>query len=67
MKGCNHSFEENYIATVGFIFFNFNIRINNKIIKLQIWNTCGQDLYRSLITSSYKNSSLAIIVYSIDE
>ena len=38
-----------------------------KKIKLQIWDTCGQEIYRSLITNFYRNSSLAIIVYSIDK
>ena len=32
---------------------------------MQIWDTCGQELYRSLITNFYRNSSLAIMVYSI--
>ena len=67
MQATKHKFENNYLATVGFEFFAFNIRIDNKIVKLQIWDTCGQEIYRSLITSFYKNSSLAIIVYSIDE
>ena len=35
-------------------------------MKLQIWDTCGQELYRSLITNFYRNSSLAIMVYSIN-
>ena len=60
-------FENNYLATVGYEFFSFNIRLNGKVIKLQIWDTCGQEIYRSLISSFYKNSSLAIIVYAIDE
>ena len=62
-----YSFNNNYLATVGFEFFNFNIKIDNKIIKLQIWDTCGQEIYRFIITSFYKNSSLAIIVYAINE
>ena len=33
---------------------------------MQIWDTCGQEAYRSLITSFYRNASLAILVYSID-
>ena len=60
-------FEESYNATIGFEFFTFNIKLNGKIIKLQIWDTCGQELYRSLITNFYRNSSLAIIVYSVTE
>jgi Ras-related protein Rab-2A len=66
MKGTKNHFEDFYSPTVGFEFFTFNIRINDKNIKLQIWDTCGQEAYRSLITSFYRNSSLAIIAYSID-
>ena len=58
-------FDDSYNATVGFEFFTFNVKINDKVIKLQIWDTCGQELYRSLITNFYRNSSLAIMVYSI--
>ena len=67
MQATKKKFENNYLATVGFEFFLFNIKFNEKVIKLQIWDTCGQEVYRSLITNFYKNSSLAIIVYSIDE
>jgi len=65
-KATKNLFEESYNATVGFEFFTFNIKINEKIIKLQIWDTCGQELYRSLITNFYRNSSLAIIVYAVN-
>ena len=64
-KATNNIFDDNYNATVGFEFFTFNIKINDTIIKLQIWDTCGQELYRSLITNFYRNSSLALIVYSV--
>ena len=67
MQATKKKFENNYLATVGFEFFVFNMRIKEKTVKLQIWDTCGQEIYRSLITSFYKNSSLAIIVYAIDE
>ncbi len=59
-------FEENYSTTIGFEFFSLNIKVNEKTIKLQIWDTCGQEIYRSLISSFYRNSSLAFLVYSID-
>ena len=67
MQATKKRFESNYLATVGFEFFAFNIKMDGKIIKLQIWDTCGQEIYRSLVTNFYKNSSLAIIVYAIDE
>ena len=61
-----NTFDDSYNATVGFEFFTFNLKINDKVIKLQIWDTCGQELYRSLITNFYRNSSLAIMVYAIN-
>lgn len=66
MKASKNQFDENSVATVGFEFFSFNMKIDDKIVKLQIWDTCGQEIYRSLITNFYRNSSLAIIMYSID-
>ena len=61
-----NTFEEAYNATVGFEFITFNIKLEDKVIKLQIWDTCGQELYRSLVTNFYRNSSLAIMVYAIN-
>ena len=66
MKGTKNHFEECYSPTVGFEFFILNLRIDDKNVKLQIWDTCGREAYRSLITSFYRNASLAILVYSID-
>jgi small GTP-binding protein len=65
-RATTNLFEDAYSATVGFEFLSFNIKIEDKVIKLQIWDTCGQELYRSLITNFYRNSSLAIIVYAIN-
>ena len=65
-KAVKNNFEEYYQATVGFEFLTFNMKVNDKVIKLQIWDTCGQEIYKSLISNFYRNSSLAIILYSID-
>ena len=65
-KASKGIFEETYSATVGFEFLVFNVKLNDKVIKLQIWDTCGQELYRSLISSFYRNASLAMMVYAID-
>ena len=59
-------FDEAYNATINFGFFTFNVRMNEKVIKLQIWDTCGQEAYRSLVTNLYRNTSLAIMVYAIN-
>ena len=65
-QAVRNNFVEFYQATVGFEFLTFNLRINSKIIKLQIWDTCGQEVYKSLISNFYRNCSLALIVYAIN-
>ena len=65
-KAVKNNFEEYYQATVGFEFLTFNMKVNDKVVKLQIWDTCGQEIYKSLISNFYRNSSLAVLVYAID-
>ena len=65
-QATKHIFNEDTVSTVGMEIYDLFIKIDNKVIKLQIWDTCGQELYRSLISSFYRSSSLAVIVYAID-
>ena len=66
-RATKNRFLEDYNATIGFDYCSFYIKYDNKIIKLQIWDTCGQEIYQSLITNFYKNSSLAFMVYAIND
>ena len=65
-KAVKNKFEEFYQATIGFEFLTFNLKMNETVVKLQIWDTCGQEVYRSLISNFYRNSSLAVLLYAID-
>ena len=67
LKGIKKTFIEFYTPTIGFEFYTFNIKIKDSVIKMQIWDTCGQEAYRSLINSFYRNSALAMIIYAIDD
>lgn len=60
-------FVDGYSSTIGFDYCSFYVKINNDVIKLQIWDTCGQEIYQSLISNFYRNSSLAIMVYAIND
>ena len=66
MKAIKDFFEDYYAPTVGFEFYSLNVKLNDQIIKLQIWDTCGQEEYKSLISNFYRNSSLAILTYAIN-
>ena len=66
-QGVKSEFSEGYQSTIGVEYFTMFIKLDNKTIKLQIWDTCGMEVYRSLIKSFYINSSLAVIVYAIND
>ena len=63
-KSC---FQTNHMLTLGFEILNFIVKLDEKAIRLQIWDTCGQEKYRSLIRTYYANSLLAIIMFAINE
>ena len=65
-RAINGVFRNQNLPTIGFEFFPFIVKYKDTIIKLEIWDTCGQEAYRSLIKSYFSNSSLAIIVYAIN-
>ena len=62
---CNNQFSPSYISTVGIDFETKYLRLNGKIINLQIWDTAGQERYKVLAKNYYKNSDGFIIVYDI--
>ena len=60
-----NEFLEDYNATVGYEFNPYLIKVNNTIIKFQIWDMCGNDNYRSVLLNLYRNAILGILVYSV--
>ena len=44
-----------------------NISINDRNVRIQIWDTAGEEAYRSITRSYYKSSTCAFIVYDITE
>ena len=67
LQGTTGKFESTYVTTVGFDFYSFFAKINNQLIRLQIWDTCGQEGYRSLVQNFYRGTALAILVYAIND
>ena len=58
-------FNNEYEASIGVDFFSKTIKYKGKIIKLQIWDSAGQEKFRSLIPNYIRSSSLVFIVYDI--
>ena len=61
----NNEFDEEYIPTYGYEFNIYIIKINEIIIKFQIWDMSGADNYRISLLHLYRNATLGILVYSV--
>lgn len=59
-------FDENYDATIGIDFLAKTHTVNEKTVRLQLWDTAGQERFRSLIPSYIRDSSVAVVVYAIN-
>ena len=65
MKFANNKFTEEYEATIGVEFGVKNITLDNQIYRIQIWDTAGQENFRSITRAYYKNCVCAMVVYDI--
>ena len=62
-----NKFSTQYLATVGVEYFVKEELINNKHIRVKIWDTAGQEQYKSITKSFYKNSDGIVIVYDVHD
>ena len=64
----NNSFEDNITSTTGASYYGKTMTFDEydgKSIKFEIWDTAGQEKYRSLTKTFYKDAKVAILVYDI--
>jgi Ras-related protein Rab-6A len=61
----DNPFNDTYEVSIGIDFMSKNIRFRGQNIKIQIWDSAGQEKYKGLIPSYVRNSSIVFIVYDI--
>jgi small GTP-binding protein len=57
--------EETYLATIGVEFRILTLYSDGIPVKVQIWDTTGQDRLRSLVSSYYRNCHAFMVVYDV--
>ena len=55
------------MSSIGVDFKSKQIEIDDKLIKMQIWDTAGHEKFRTITTSYYKSAHAIIILYDITE
>ena len=66
-KFVKNKFSNDYNPTIGLDFYFKTINSNEKIIKLQLWDSSGQEKFRTMIQNFYKNVHLIVFVYAVDD
>ena len=61
----DNPFNEVYEPSIGVDFMSKIIKYRGQNIKLQIWDTAGQEKYKGLIPSYVRNSSIVFLIYDI--
>ena len=53
------------VPTIGVDFFTSFVDVNNQRIKLQIWDTAGQEIFKAIISHYYKVAIGGILVFDL--
>lgn len=61
----NHNFSEIYKSTIGVDFLCKTLKINNKLIDLQIWDTAGSERFYSMNNAFYRGADACIVVFDV--
>lgn len=61
----SNSFKEEHNVTIGVEFGCFIVKIKKSIIKLQIWDTAGQESFQSITRIFYRGANWVFLAYDI--
>ena len=60
-----NEFNPAYRATVGVEFQVKNLKLDNNKVSLKIWDTCGEERYKSITRQYYRNTNGALLVFDL--
>lgn len=58
-------FRQEHQVTIGVEFGSYGVRIDGKIIKLQIWDTAGQESFKSVTRIFYRGANCVFLTYDL--
>ena len=67
MRFTEDKFTQSHITTIGIDFKTKNLNIGGKTIKLQIWDTAGQEKFRTITQTYYKGAMGIILAFDCSD
>lgn len=65
LRYSDNIFNASFISTIGIDFRIKTIEVNGTRVKLQIWDTAGQEQFHSVASSYYRNAHGIMLIYDI--
>ena len=63
----NKEVDTDYAPTISADIKNFQVKVNDKIKQIQIWDTCGSDDFVLNTPNLFKNTFIIILVFAIND
>jgi Ras-related protein Rab-11A len=54
-------------STLSIEYHTYIVSLNDYILRMQLWDTAGQEKFNSIVSNYYKGTDVAIFLYSIDK
>jgi len=67
LRYANDTFSSTFITTIGIDFKIKTIDLDGKRVKLQIWDTAGQEQFRTITRSYFRGAQGIVLVYDITD
>jgi Ras-related protein Rab-1A len=64
---CDNTFSDSFISTIGVDFQNKLLNLRGKSCNMQIWDTSGQERFRTITSSYYRGAKGVVIVYDCQD
>ena len=61
----NGTFKEEYLATVGLDYYSKEEIIDGKTINIKLWDTAGEERYKSLTQNYFRNAEGVLLVFDV--
>ena len=68
MRYTDNTFQDIHMSTIGLDYKLKNVQLEDgKMVKIQVWDTAGQDRFRSITKNYYKGAHGIILIYDVTD
>lgn len=67
LRFTDKTYTDSYTSTIGVDFKIQTMKLNDKVVKLQLWDTCGNEQFRTITSSYYRNANGIFVVFDLTD